>query len=190
MEARASTAADIAMKYATGHPSTEPAPWGSTCVQPKTLRGVFGAYPTGVAIVTTRTPDGRAVGLTINSFASLSLDPPLVLWSLVDRSPNLAAFRGCSHFAINVLASHQEELARRFASSAVADKFAQAGVVEAPEGVPAIDGASAMLVCANDRQIVGGDHVMFVGRVLRTASAAASPLVFHAGKFTSLNETA
>ena len=59
MEALASTAADIAMKYATGHPSTEPAPWGSTCVQPKTLRGVFGAYPTGVAIVTTRTP-GRA----------------------------------------------------------------------------------------------------------------------------------
>jgi flavin reductase (DIM6/NTAB) family NADH-FMN oxidoreductase RutF len=188
MEALASTAGDIVVKHAPSPLADEPAAWGNTCVQPKTLRGVFGAYPTGVAIVTTRTPEGRAVGLTINSFASLSLDPPLVLWSLVDRSPNLTAFRDCSHFAINVLASHQEELARRFANPAVADKFEQARIVEAPEGVPAIEGALAMLVCANDRQIVGGDHLLLVGRVLRTASAAASPLVFHAGKFTSLKD--
>ena len=188
MEALASAVADIAVKHLPSHRSVEAAAWGSTCVQPKTLRGVFGAYPTGVAIVTTRTAEGKAVGLTINSFVSLSLDPPLVLWSLVDRSPNLAAFRNCEHFAINVLASDQEHLARRFANSAVVDKFEQASVLEAPEGVPAIEGALAMMVCANDRQIVGGDHLLFVGRVLRTANAAAAPLVFHAGKFTSLNE--
>jgi flavin reductase (DIM6/NTAB) family NADH-FMN oxidoreductase RutF len=188
MQALASTANDIVVKDAANHQAAEPALWGSTCTQPKTLRGVLGTYPTGVAIVTTRTPEGRAVGLTINSFASLSLDPPLVLWSLVDRSPNLAAFRDCSHFAINILASDQEELARRFANPAVADKFEQARVLEAPEGVPAIEGALAALVCANERQIVGGDHLLLLGRVLRTANAAASPLVFHAGKFTGLKD--
>ena len=113
-----------------------PLVWGSTDLEPKTLRGVLGSYPTGVAIVATRTRDGRAVGLTINSFASLSLDPPLVLWSLVNRSPNLAAFRDCEHFTINVLASGQEELARRFANSAVTDKFADAPVPGGARGHP------------------------------------------------------
>ena len=164
-----------------------PLVWGSTDLEPKTLRGVLGSYPTGVAIVATRTREGRAVGLTINSFASLSLDPPLVLWSLVNRSPSLAAFRDCEHFTINVLASGQEELARRFANSTVTDKFADAPVREAPEGIPAIDGAVATLVCANDQQNHAGDHLLLFGRVLRVASAAGTPLVFHAGRFTALS---
>ena len=96
-----------------------------------------------MAIVTTRAADGRNVGLTINSFASLSLDPPLVLWSLVNRSPNLAVFRDSAHFAINILASGHEALARRFADPAVPDKFADVTVRETPEGVAAIDGALA-----------------------------------------------
>ncbi|WP_309966159.1 flavin reductase family protein [Variovorax guangxiensis] len=163
-----------------------PLSWGSTDLEPKSLRGVLGSYPTGVAIVATRTKDGRAVGLTINSFASLSLDPPLVLWSLVNRSPSLAAFQECDHFTINVLASGQEELARRFASSTVPDKFADAPVLEAPEGIPAIEGAVATLVCANDQQNHAGDHLLLFGRVLRIASAPGTPLVFHAGRFTAL----
>lgn len=161
--------------------------WGSTDLEPKMLRGVLGSYPTGVAIVATRTRDGRAVGLTINSFASLSLEPPLVLWSLVERSPNLAAFRDCEHFTINVLASGQEELARRFASSTVLDKFAEAPVLEVPEGIPAIEGAVATLVCANDQQNHAGDHLLLFGRVLRVASTPGTPLVFHAGRFTALS---
>lgn len=170
-----------------GDDTPRPLVWGNTDLEPKMLRGVFGSYPTGVAIVATRTRDGRAVGLTINSFASLSLEPPLVLWSLVERSPNLAAFRDCEHFTINVLASGQEELARRFASSTVLDKFAEAPVLEVPEGIPAIEGAVATLVCANDQQNHAGDHLLLFGRVLRVASTPGTPLVFHAGRFTALS---
>ncbi|MDR2851888.1 MAG: flavin reductase family protein [Burkholderiaceae bacterium] len=161
--------------------------WGSTDLQPKTLRGVLGAYPTGVAIVTTRTGGGRAVGLTINSFASLSLDPPLVLWSLVNHSPSLAVFRTCTHFAINVLSMGQEELARRFANPAIADKFDSVQVQETPEGIPVIAGAVATLVCANDQQSDAGDHLLLFGRIQRITNAGGAPLVFHAGRFTTLN---
>lgn len=179
------------------HPSAEkarpcddappPLEWGSTDLQPKTLRGVLGTYPTGVAIVTTRTPDGRSVGLTINSFASLSLDPPLVLWSLVNRSPNLAVFRDCSHFTVNVLSCEQEDLARRFANPTIADKFEGAPIQETPEGIPAIAGAVATLVCTNDQQSDAGDHLLLFGRVQRIANTGGAPLVFHAGRFTALN---
>ena len=179
------TAATVMLR--PGDDTPPPLAWGITDLEPKMLRGVFGSYPTGVAIVATRTPDGRAVGLTINSFASLSLDPPLVLWSLVGHSPNLAAFRECEHFTINVLASNQEELARRFASSKVLDKFADAPVLETPEGIPAIEGAVATLVCANHQQSEAGDHILLFGRVLRVASTAGTPLVFHAGRFTALS---
>lgn len=160
--------------------------WGVTDLQPTTLRSIFGRYPTGVAIVATRASDGRRVGLTINSFASLSLDPPLILWSLVRRSVSLPAFRDCAHFTISVLGSDQQELARRFASATVADKFEGAPVLDMPEGVPAIEGAVATLVCANDRCIDGGDHLLLFGRVLRVASGSGAPLVFHAGRFTVL----
>ena len=125
-------------------------------------------------------------GLTINSFASLSLDPPLVLWSLVNRSPNLAVFRDSAHFAINILASGHEALARRFADPAVPDKFADVTVRETPEGVAAIDGALATLVCAHDHCRTVGDHLLLVGQVVRVASQPSEPLVFHAGRFTSV----
>ncbi|WCM94518.1 flavin reductase family protein [Acidovorax sp. NCPPB 2350] len=163
--------------------------WGSVDLQPRTLRNLLGAYPTGVAIVTTRAPDGRPVGLTINSFASLSLDPPLVLWSLVNHSPSLAVFRDCAHFAIHVLPREHEALARRFANPAVPDKFAEVAVEDVPEGVPVLAGAVTTLVCANDsgHSRHAGDHLLLVGRVVRTASAPGVPLVFHAGRFTSLD---
>lgn len=160
--------------------------WGSTAIDPKDLRQVLGRYPTGVAIVTTRTADGRAVGLTINSFASLSLDPALVLWSLVDRSPNLGAFLDARHFAISVLADHHQGLASRFANPAVLDKFHQVAVREAPEGVPVIADALATLVCANDSHQRAGDHELFVGRVLRIDRHDGAPLVFHGGCFAAL----
>ncbi|RMX02084.1 flavin reductase [Allofranklinella schreckenbergeri] len=162
--------------------------WHCAGVQPKALRNLLGHYPTGVAIVTTRTPQGRNVGLTINSFASLSLEPPLVLWSLVNHSPSLAVFRDCAHFAINILAHGHEALARRFANPAVEDKFAGVSLREAPEGLAAIDGAIATLVCANDHSRTVGDHLLFVGQVVRTASQPGRPLVFHAGRFTSVQE--
>ena len=163
-----------------------PAPPGAASTWRPALRDLLGSYPTGVAIVTTRAADGRNVGLTINSFASLSLDPPLVLWSLVNRSPNLAVFRDSAHFAINILASGHEALARRFADPAVPDKFADVTVRETPEGVAAIDGALATLVCAHDHCRTVGDHLLLVGQVVRVASQPSEPLVFHAGRFTSV----
>lgn len=170
--------------------SAHPTPWGNVDLQPTVLRKLLGAYPTGVAIVTTRAPGDRPVGLTINSFASLSLDPPLVLWSLVNQSLNLPVFRGSTHFAINILSSGHEALARRFANSAIVDKFADVGWRETPEGVPAIDDAIATLVCEHDHCRDTGDHLLLVGRVVRTASQGGTPLVFHAGRFASLHPAA
>jgi len=169
--------------------SAEAPAWGSLDLQPRTLRNLLGSYPTGVAIVTTRAPDGRPVGLTINSFAALSLDPPLILWSLVDHSPNLAAFRDSSHFAINILASQHEELARRFATPGTPDKFADVACQDTPEGVPALDGAMTTLICAHDHSRHAGDHLLLIGRVVRTANRPGTPLVFHAGRFTSVHAT-
>nr|WP_295524052.1 flavin reductase family protein [uncultured Pseudacidovorax sp.] len=161
-------------------------PWSDEVLHPRLLRTVLGCYPTGVAIVATRSADGRPVGLTINSFASLSLEPPLVLWSLVNRSPSLQAFRDCTHFTISVLGCSQEALARHFANPAVPDKFDGIAVMEAPEGVPAIAGAAATLVCASDHHRETGDHHLLVGRVLRVARSETAPLVFHGGRFTGL----
>ena len=152
----------------------------------RALRNALGSYPTGVAIVTTRHADGRAVGLTINSFASLSLEPPLVLWSLVNRSPSLAAFSECTHFSINVLAADQAELARRFATSAVQDKFAEVAVHDTDEGVPLIAGSLASFVCTRELAQEGGDHTLFTGRVLRYRTGDGEPAVFHRGQFTRL----
>jgi flavin reductase (DIM6/NTAB) family NADH-FMN oxidoreductase RutF len=162
------------------------AAWGTTALEPRSLRDVLGRYATGVAIVTTRAQDGRPVGLTINSFASLSLAPALVLWSLVDRSPSLAAFRAAPHFAISILGQHHGELARRFATPALADKFAGVGLREAPEGVPVIADALAALVCATDQHSPAGDHELFIGRVLRIDRGEGAPLLFHGGRFGAL----
>lgn len=160
--------------------------WGSVDLEPRTLRNLLGSCPTGVGIVTTRAADGRRIGLTVNSFASLSLDPPLVLWSLGNRSSNLHVFRDCSHFAINILSHDQEHLARRFSDSTVQDKFEGIVSSEVPEGIPVIDGAMTTLVCANDHTRTVGDHLLLVGRVVRTGAGDGEPLVFHAGRFRSL----
>lgn len=166
----------------------DPAQWTCAGTHPPALRKLLGHYPTGVAIVTTRAPDGRNVGLTINSFASLSLEPPLVLWSLVAHSPNLAVFRDCTHFAIHVLAREQEELARRFANPSVVDKFEGVALREAPEQLPTIANALATLVCAHDHSRMVGDHLLLIGHVVRTAGQGGQPLVFHAGRFTSVDD--
>lgn len=152
----------------------------------KAFRNALGKFPTGVAIVTTRTSDGRPVGLTINSFASLSLDPPLVLWSLVNRSPSLARFVESEHFSINVLAASQAELALSFANSTIQDKFSNAETYDSPEGIPLIADALASFVCCNEQRHAGGDHTLFVGRVVRYFCQDGEPAVFHKGQFTAL----
>ena len=159
--------------------------------QARLLRTALGCYPTGVTIVTTRSPDGRMVGLTVNSFASLSLDPPLLLWSLSNKSPNLRAFRAASGFAVNVLAVDQQALAARFATAHIVDKFD--GVAVRPnnepqhENMPLIAGAAAHFVCASRDAIETGDHTLFIGRVSWFHGSTQAPLVYHAGGFAKLD---
>lgn len=147
------------------------------------FRAALGMFATGVTIVTARAPDGQPVGLTANSFNSVSLTPPLVLWSLARKASTLPAFEGGSHYAINILAADQRSLAEQFASRA-ADRFAGVAWHEGGCGAPLIDGAAAVFECFNRSRYEEGDHVIFVGEVERCAVAAGStPLIFHGGRF-------
>jgi flavin reductase (DIM6/NTAB) family NADH-FMN oxidoreductase RutF len=154
------------------------------------LRRALGRFATGVTIVSCRTESGAPIGLTANSFNALSLDPPLVLWSLRQSSPSLPAFAGAAHFAINVLAEGQVELSRRFAS-ALADKFDDGVWSAGIGGAPVLAGCVAVIECERVSQQPAGDHVLFIGRVLRLTAAppgTLAPLVFHAGHYHLLGE--
>ena len=123
------------------------------------------------------------MGLTANSFNSVSLDPPLVLWSLSRAAASLPAFRAGSHYAINVLGADQQALALRFASKGV-DRFADVDFVDGAGGAPILAGAAATFECFNRSRYDEGDHVIFVGEVERcTHREGASPLLYHGGKF-------
>jgi flavin reductase (DIM6/NTAB) family NADH-FMN oxidoreductase RutF len=147
------------------------------------FRTALGMFATGVTIVTARTSDGRVIGLTASSFNSVSLDPPLVLWSLSQAAASLPAFRAGSHYAINVLAADQKQLAERFALKG-ADRWSGVKFSDGECGAPLLDGAAATFECFNRSRYEEGDHVIFVGEVERCAwRAGASPLLFHGGRF-------
>ncbi len=140
-------------------------------------------FATGVTIVTARTPAGVLVGLTANSFNSVSLQPPLVLWSLAQAAGSMAALSTGSHYAINILAADQKDLAERFASGR-ADRWRGVAYTDGASGAPLLDGAAASFECFNRSRYEEGDHVIFVGEVERcTHRAGAAPLLFHGGKF-------
>jgi flavin reductase (DIM6/NTAB) family NADH-FMN oxidoreductase RutF len=153
----------------------------------QTLRAALSSFATGVTIVSCLDASGGPVGLTANSFNALSLDPPLVLWSLRRASPSLVAFGAARHFAVNVLADSQVELSRRFASQ-VADKFDDGLWSTGLCGVPILGACAAVFECERVSQQEAGDHMLFIGRVLRMTSAPISPLVFHAGHYHMLGE--
>ena len=147
------------------------------------FRAALGMFATGVTIVTARTPEGSVIGLTANSFNSVSLEPPLVLWSLSRAAASLAAFRAGSHYAIHVLAADQKALAERFALRG-ADRWQGVDFTEGAGGAPLLAGAAATFECFNRSRYDEGDHVIFVGEVERCARReGASPLLFHGGRF-------
>jgi flavin reductase (DIM6/NTAB) family NADH-FMN oxidoreductase RutF len=147
------------------------------------FRRALGMFPTGVAVVTARAASGAFVGLTINSFSSLSLEPPLVLWSLNAASPSLGAFDRAQHFAVNVLAEDQVELSKRFASQRP-NKFAHLEVRAGVDGVPLIAGCAAHLECRTYARHNGGDHILFIGHVERLGyDTHKRPLVFYGGRY-------
>jgi flavin reductase (DIM6/NTAB) family NADH-FMN oxidoreductase RutF len=147
------------------------------------FRAALGMFATGVTIVTARAANGKLVGLTANSFNSVSLEPPLVLWSLSRAAGSLAAFSTGSHYAINILAADQQELAKRFAARGV-DRWSGVAFESGAGGAPLLAGAAATFECFNRSRYIEGDHVIFVGEVEHCAHrAGASPLLFHGGKF-------
>jgi 3-hydroxy-9,10-secoandrosta-1,3,5(10)-triene-9,17-dione monooxygenase reductase component len=151
------------------------------------LRTALGRFATGVTIVTCTDGEGRFVGLTANSFNSLSLNPPLVLWSLRQSSPNLAAFSAAPRFAVNVLAEAQVDLSRRFAA-AVPDRFAEGAWALGELGAPVLAGCAAVFECESVSHQVAGDHRLFVGRVLACTESPLAPLVFQGGHYHLLGE--
>ena len=147
------------------------------------FRASLAMFATGVTIVTARTPAGVLVGLTANSFNSVSLQPPLVLWSLAQGAGSMAALSTGSHYAINILAADQKALAERFASGR-ADRWDGVAYTEGASGAPLLDGAAAHFECFNRSRYEEGDHVIFVGEVERCGHrVGASPLLFHGGRF-------
>ena len=150
---------------------------------PRDFRATLGMFATGVTIVTARNDSGEPVGLTASSFNSVSLDPPLVLWSLGKAAGSMAVFTQGRHYAINVLAADQQALAERFAARGV-DRWAGVEFDEGAGGAPLLRGCVATFECFNRSQYTEGDHVIFVGEVERcTRRPTASPLLFHGGRF-------
>lgn len=147
------------------------------------FRSALGMFATGVTIVTARSAQGELIGLTANSFNSVSMSPPLVLWSLAQAAGSLPTFSTGSHYAINILAADQKSLAERFSLKG-ADRWSGVAFDEGAGGAPLLRGAAATFECFNRSRYEEGDHVIFVGEVERCLHRVdASPLLFHGGRF-------
>ncbi|MFW5680025.1 MAG: flavin reductase family protein [Pseudomonadota bacterium] len=145
-------------------------------------RRALGCFATGVTVVTALGPDGRRVGLTVNSFTSVSLDPPLVSWCQAQRAVTRPVFAGATHFAVNVLAADQRQLARHFAAK-LDDRFAAVDAVAGLGGAPLLEGVAARFECrtAGGRDV--GDHVVHFGEVERYRRFDREPLIFAGGRY-------
>ena len=151
------------------------------------FRAALSQFATGVTIITTRDLDGGFFGLTASSFNSVSLNPPLVLWSLGKQSRSMSLFAENSHYVINVLAADQAELAERFASR-IDDRFSGVDFTLSQNGLPILSGVSAWFECHNRNRHPEGDHVIFVGEVERCAFERKPALVFHDQRFKTTSD--
>lgn len=146
------------------------------------LRQALGQFATGVTIVTTAGLNNEPVGVTANSFSSVSLDPPLVLWSLSKTALSRRAFESAAYFCVHVLAATQKALSERFASRGT-DKFGGLSWAPGPGSVPMLEDYAARFQCRSTNQYPVGDHIVFVGEVLRFDNTNRRPLVFHGGAY-------
>lgn len=152
-------------------------------------RRALARFATGVAVITTADGEGRRAGVTVNSFTSVSLEPPLVLWCLGRHSSACAQFAGASHFAVNVLAREQSGLSRQFAAKNC-DRFAGVDWHPGPHGSPLLSASLASFECAVAGCHEAGDHLIFLGRVLHYRRREGDPLVFHTGRYWHAGEEA
>ena len=160
--------------------STYPAPFDQ-----RELRDVLGRFATGVAVVTTCDTDAKPVGLVVNSFASVSLDPPEILWSIVSDAPSRAAFERHGAFAVNIMPEEDKEQTLQFARPSE-NKFDGIAWQRGWREIPVLDRALATLECDVKQMIPCGDHHIVVGSVRAIASRDGEPLVFYRGQFASL----
>jgi flavin reductase (DIM6/NTAB) family NADH-FMN oxidoreductase RutF len=147
------------------------------------FRAALAMFATGVTIVTTRDAAGKPIGVTANSFNSVSLSPPLVLWSLARVAGSMPTFERGSHYAVNILAADQHRLAERFSGKSM-NRFAGVAFREGAGGAPVLEGSAAVFECFNRSQYEEGDHVIFVGEVEHCSRReGATPLIFHGGRY-------
>ncbi|WP_028630990.1 p-hydroxyphenylacetate 3-hydroxylase reductase component [Metapseudomonas resinovorans] len=149
----------------------------------RAFRRALGNFATGVTIVTATAPDGTRAGVTANSFNSVSLDPPLILWSIDKRSSSLAVFEQASHFAVNILAADQIELSNQFARPRD-DKFEGVAFDRGIGGAPLFPDCAARFQCELHQQVDGGDHVILIGKVMAFDDFGRSPLLYHQGAYS------
>lgn len=149
------------------------------------FRAALGGFATGVTVVTTLDDEGTPFGVTASSFNSVSLDPPLVLWSLARTAQSIAAFQASGHFAVHVLAAEQEALSNHFSRSG-GDKFASLKWNKGSLGSPLFAKFASRFECQTLHQYEGGDHIIFVGKVVGFDQQDEKPLVFHQGAYAEL----
>lgn len=154
------------------------------------LRRALGSFATGVTIVTARDPGDALrpaadVGLTVNSFSSVSLDPPLVQWCIARRAASFEAFGRASHYAVHVLGADQQDLSQRFATHGI-DRFEGLQLERGPQELPLIPGCVSRFVCRIAERYEGGDHLILLGEVLGFETGEASPLLYLRGQYRAL----
>jgi len=167
-------------------PDSSRAPTPMNEIDSREFRDALGSYPTGVAIITARDQDGKPIGMTVNSFASVSLAPPLVLWSIDNSSTFFDAFMQASHFAVHILRSDQQQLSHDF-SSEDSDHFAEVEHDPGIEELPLLKSYLALFQCEVKSRHPEGDHVILLGRVLELQHRPAESLVFFAGKYHKIS---
>jgi len=172
---------DLPKQPAVPDPANELAS-DSSPIDPRDFRNALGTYGTGVTIITATAADGRPYGITCNSFASVSLNPPLVLWSLGIYSSSLTVFQNASHFTVHVLGNSQQALANKFAKS-TEDKFAGVDWTPGLGNAPVLAESVANFQCRSVNRYYGGDHVIFLGAVEAYAYNSGEPLLFARGAY-------
>lgn len=149
------------------------------------FKNVLSQFATGVTVITTRLENEKYLGITASSFNSVSLNPPLVLWSLSDTASSLPIFSVNSHYVINILSAEQKKLAEQFATKSK-DRFADIEFTLSANGIPILSGAAAWMECRNRSRYPEGDHVIFVGEVEHCEFTPGAPLIFHGRQLLSL----
>ena len=163
------------MQMSIAHPPSPP-------FDQREFRNALGTFTTGVTIVTACSPDGKLIGVTANSFNSVSLDPPLVLWSLSKSSNSLAAFEAAEYWAVHILSHDQDQLATHFSKRAH-DKFAGLDLETGMGGAPLLDGCTTRMQCKTAYRYDGGDHIIMVGEVMHFEHSDIAPLVYQRGNY-------